>query len=179
MSIKIQKEFDTDYFDFLQKKSRSTPEVDPTTLIVFLDVDGVLNCSKWIDMYPDKSFDELIDPDAVARLNRLLDRTGAKIIISSSWRVQFLNVADGFNKLTEFFGKHGIKNIIGMTPRLHGKRRCDEITEWLNHHPVESFVILDDDLSANVKNRQVKTFFETGLQDYHIDEAIEILARKL
>jgi hypothetical protein len=61
-----------------------------------------------------------------------------------------------------------------MTPWLH-KQRCFEIEKWLLENKVSSFVIIDDDLNANFKNRQVKTMFDTGLMDYHIDEAINIL----
>lgn len=175
MIVLIQKDFDIKYFDSLQKEMSKVPEVNPDTLIIFLDVDGVLNSGKWIEANQDKSFLELIDPAAVARVNSLKEKTNAKIVISSSWRGQFLNVANGFEKLTEFFAKYGVTDIVGMTPRFHGKRRCEEIQGWLNQHKIKNFVILDDDLSADVAGRQVKTFFEDGLQDHHIEEALRIL----
>jgi hypothetical protein len=40
---------------------------------------------------------------------------------------------------------------------------------------IKSVVIIDDDLAANVDGKQVKTMFETGLQDWHVEEAIRIL----
>lgn len=175
MSIIVVKDYDTAYFNSLQKEANKTPTIDPDTKIIFLDVDGVLNSNKWIKLNPNKSLIELMDPAAAARLNIIKERTGAKIVISSSWRIRFLGTANAFQDIKEFFAKFGIVDIVGMTPQLRGKRRCDEITAWLNEHEVKSFVIIDDDLSANVKNKQVKTMFENGLQDYHINEAIAIL----
>jgi hypothetical protein len=50
--------------------------------ILFLDVDGVLNCH---EHDPDVLCGQ-IHPDKVDRLNRVLRVTGAKIVLSSAWR---------------------------------------------------------------------------------------------
>ena len=49
--------------------------------IIFLDVDGVLNCRDYIN---DKTND--IDPLKVQMIADLCDKTNAKVIITSSWR---------------------------------------------------------------------------------------------
>ena len=50
--------------------------------ILFLDFDGVLNHPlTW-----GNRDDTVIDIDKVKRLNDLLTKTGAKIVVSSSWR---------------------------------------------------------------------------------------------
>ena len=61
-------------------------------MIIFLDIDGVLNHSpdKPREVYPDlKPNDERIyglNPKLIANLKKVIDETGAKIVVSSSWR---------------------------------------------------------------------------------------------
>jgi hypothetical protein len=64
--------------------------------VVFLDIDGVLNSKQWyahdaashegISSTERKLWEHSIDPDCVQRLNRILQQTGAVVIVSSSWR---------------------------------------------------------------------------------------------
>lgn len=49
--------------------------------IIFLDVDGVLNCRDYIN---DETND--IDPLKVQMIADLCDKTNAKVVITSSWR---------------------------------------------------------------------------------------------
>jgi hypothetical protein len=64
--------------------------------VIFLDIDGVLNCELWyrkrhaeVDMhevsaqYPFYEF----SPELVENLNRITEETGAKIVVSSTWRL--------------------------------------------------------------------------------------------
>lgn len=57
--------------------------------IVFLDFDGVLNGSYYLYYRViGKLLDHLpyFNPDCVARVNRLCDETGARIVVASTWR---------------------------------------------------------------------------------------------
>lgn len=55
--------------------------------IIFLDIDGVLNTWSFIAKLPSSaSYQDAIARDAVSRLNRVIETTGAKVVISSSWR---------------------------------------------------------------------------------------------
>jgi len=55
--------------------------------VIFLDIDGVLNTWSFIAKLPSSaSYQDAIDREAVSRLNRLVEATGAKVVISSSWR---------------------------------------------------------------------------------------------
>ena len=146
--------------------------------IIFQDFDGVLNSHKWIGanqhlfkaqqlfMHTD------VDPEAVARLQRIVDATGAKVVVSSTWRL--------FNSLASLratLAKAGFDGeVIGKTPQLGGPRGL-EIQEWLNNNgPIESFVILDDDSDmVHLKNKLVQTSFDDGLQDEHVEAAIKLL----
>lgn len=109
--------------------------------ILFLDFDGVLNHPlTW-----GNRDDTVIDIDKVKRLNDLLTKTGAKIVVSSSWR--FGHSINEMQNLLERRGLDPIHQILGITPTEIENRR-DAINLWLermnscidNVH----FVILDD-----------------------------------
>ena len=145
--------------------------------IIFLDIDGVLNCEKayrsgecnyvkwnWDDGTEDhhQSFCSW----SKELLNKLIDETDAKIVISSTWRssgIEFMK------KVWELEGMHG--EIIGITPSFRGDingytipRGC-EIDYYLEHDlkfnhinwdksvqqeyiertGVENYIIIDDD----------------------------------
>ena len=177
--------------------------------IIFLDIDGVLNSERWykhrweqMDMkvveerYPFFEF----DPDAVARLNRLVQETGAQVVISSTWRMG--RSIEELQKLLDDVGFTG--KVIDKTPFFHDlvghsysvPRGC-EIDHWLkergkfqriNWSPekqleyierakVKNYVILDDDsdMLYNQREHFIKTPSMTGLTDEHVDQAIEIL----
>jgi len=52
--------------------------------VIFLDIDGVLNCE---DTPNPRKFPYMIDPRLLSLLNKgLLARTGANVVLSSSWR---------------------------------------------------------------------------------------------
>jgi hypothetical protein len=52
-------------------------------VIVFLDIDGVLNCKKTPNP---RKLPYIIDPKLLKRFEGLLERTGAKVVLSSTWR---------------------------------------------------------------------------------------------
>ena len=49
--------------------------------VIFLDIDGVLNCEKTPNP---RKFPYVVDKKLLARLQKLLERTGAKVVLSSS-----------------------------------------------------------------------------------------------
>lgn len=105
------------------------------------------------------------DPVALALLRRLLDTTGAVVVLSTSWRINFT--------LEEVEQGLGIP-VVGATPDLGGDfSRADEITHWLAANPqVERFAIVDDlpmDFeSASIQDRFVQTnpMYGLGLSEY-------------
>lgn len=152
-------------------------------IVVFLDFDGVLNDEAYLlrsdrDEEPGLSmwwWAKALDPALVELLNGLLERTGAKVVVSSSWRV-------GASKewLQSVLESRGFKGeVIDVTPRSYGCNRSDEIEAWLLTHEVESFVILDDDERARIEGRFVRTSMKVGLTRRHIEKAEAILIGKL
>jgi hypothetical protein len=132
--------------------------------IIFLDFDGVIVTAH--DRYTNG------DQYCVFQLNRITDSTEAKIVVSSSWRIG--RTVEELRELLKLWGVTA--ECIDKTPRNWGKSRGDEIQEWLDKNPVDSFVILDDDSDmVHLHNSLVKCHHIHGLDDDQVDQAIEIL----
>lgn len=155
---------------------------------IFLDIDGVLNvyCESR-DEYGCVFHDHLVD-----NLRWVIDQTGAKIVISSTWR---LSGEKAIMDMWDFRNLPG--EVIGITPNLtYGRGFSDhtprgvEIQQWLDEHPdVTNYVILDDD--SDMLEHQMKNFICTfdnqdhpdsvdigyGLTKICAEKAIEILNR--
>jgi HAD domain in Swiss Army Knife RNA repair proteins len=99
-------------------------------MLIFLDIDGVLNSVTWIGggcargpipptFADDALVEELLDSSCIARLRRIVEVTGAKIVLSSSWRYRMSP-----EELAKLFAFHGFANapIVGVTPDLPGPR---------------------------------------------------------
>ena len=112
--------------------------------------------------------------EAVANLNRLTEKTGARLVVSSTWR-HMPNV-------------NALLRAAGVTVDLMGRTGADlesrgaEIAAWLgafNTIGTAPFVILDDDDDmGDLSDRLVRTGFEEGLTTAHVDQAIAILANQ-
>ena len=176
--------------------------------VVFLDIDGVLNSEAYALKLEERhralghedpprpkrettcdcfKLYHQIDRDAVARVNRLVAATAAKIVISSTWRKLF-----DPPELERILVEHGlVAEIIGATPDGHDEPemsevfgplvrifRGHEIDFWLRKHPeVDRFVILDDGSDMEMhKNRLVQTDCEEGLLDEHVELAIRVMS---
>lgn len=135
--------------------------------IVFLDMDGVLNCRRFRSSAKWNG----IDPDRVKRLNTLIERTQAEVVISSSWRY-----AHSPEKMQELLSGCGFTGkIIGDIPKLHTSRHT-EIKRWLDEQYLPcNFVILDDDEDAGVGLEYNYVNVPDGLEDEHVEKAVRIL----
>jgi len=173
--------------------------------IIFLDIDGVLNSENWYKKrYVMPEFKEYLDnkkhmsdiqhdawefdPDAVARLNKIIKETGAKIVVSSVWR-NMPNIKD----ILKDVGIIG--EVVGITPTIwdlkHGKSNIEikshvprgiEIQEWIYANYKEysdredlKYVMIDDDCDIYPSCYFVNTSWRTGLTDELAQKAIDIL----
>lgn len=151
--------------------------------VIFLDIDGVLNSENYVKKCGDAWTGDQLDPEAIARLNKLTTLGNASIVVSSSWRIIPGGVMSSHD-MASLLNQHGVvAPIIGVTPYLDSDRAI-EIDFWLQDHPeVKNFVILDDDrLEAKcdsedpyLNDRFVRTTWWTGLQDQHVERALKIL----
>jgi len=163
--------------------------------ILFLDIDGVLNTALWYgpkdNKAPKDKWGYTFDPMSVANLKRIVDETGAEIVISSSWKCIGLPMLRRMWKARKLPGR-----IIDATPDCMcdegmlnmdvdfdlidiGASRGYEIREWLSRHgeQVSHYAILDDmyEMLPEQQSHLVMTDSETGITDEDADRVIEIL----
>ena len=124
--------------------------------LIFLDIDGVLNHRMYYEeKSQDKRYKEVgwpmcdISERSVDILNDLINKTGAKVVISSTWRKS----RSQFH-IAHLLGNAGfIGEVIGCTPRLTAQcskavPRGFEIEVWLSDNRRGKnikYIILDDD----------------------------------
>lgn len=168
--------------------------------LVFLDFDGVLNSSEFAahqyqndESAQDSMGLDLFDPKTVECMNRIVDATGAKIIVTSSWRYL------GLTKLQKLWKERGLHGeIIGMTSlhvvdelilekgmewlerEMNGSPRSEEIAHWLKSYDMNAnYVILDDlPMPEDLQPYAIQVNPKFGLSDLHVKQAIEILNTK-
>ena len=149
---------------------------------IFLDFDGVINTQN-----------DKFDKNAMANLRRLLEKTDAKVVISSTWRLQ------GMEYIQQLWQEHHMQGeVIGLTPScnstnfsnvdgqeewqgLHGCKGL-EIAEWLRLNAKEpyQYIILDDeeDFLFSQREHLVKVEGSKGLDKADVRVAIQILNTK-
>src|SRR3990167_11516949 len=100
--------------------------------ILFLDIDGVINCATSnfkTDLWP-------LDRYMAFLVGKIVMYTDAKVVLTSTWR----NHPEGLAVVE--------KHIVPIFDKTSGggNIRGDQIKEWLDRHPdVERYAILDDD----------------------------------
>lgn len=114
--------------------------------VIFLDIDGVIK--------EDKGGAPFLD-ESLSLLKSVVDQTGAKIVMSSTWKTKYKNfVENGYKtdiediqKLYDVLTKHGL-SIYDGTPLYRIEktvRRPTEIKDYLYHNEdIERFCIIDD-----------------------------------
>lgn len=147
--------------------------------IIFLDFDGVISTyeKKW-----------RIDMKKLELLKEIVDKTDAKIVVTSSWKRGFTEVDDfiksfytnprnkDLNNATIFdWFANSIYDITGHNSSWRG----DGIQRWIDKHneEIESYVILDDD--SDFRDNQLFNFVQTdtyeGITSREVKLCIKIL----
>lgn len=128
--------------------------------LIFLDIDGVLNrlgtenrtTTRWRGFIG-------MEPELVIRFNELCENTGAKVVLSSTWRLD--------PDWREVMKANGLRcEFIDRTPS-DGNERGEEVDEWLcaflKKETVEKYVIIDDDSDFYPTQPLFKTDYREGL----------------
>lgn len=165
--------------------------------VVFLDFDGVLNGSG--THAPASPIHPLLFlcPPLVERVNQICERTGAVVVLSTSWRTRAHHPGSSathlsLDELREALWIAGARfNVIGATPDLAREDtigradltlwRCPprhkEIAAWVEQHRPTAFAILDDDCNAEIAGHFVPVEPWHGVQPEDVEAAVQILGR--
>ena len=151
--------------------------------IIFLDIDGVVNCWSTKERAPSKVVG--VEQRLIAYIKEIVDATGAKIVLSSTWRKDWafdlLNGKD-WDYLSKEFAKQDLY-FLDYTPIRRDSNRGEEIKEWLEStgYDIYSYVIIDDDM-FDIRDlhegHMVQTSFNDGIKPDAVKMAIEILAKE-
>jgi len=168
----------------------------PVNRFLFLDLDGVVNSARYFaDLKArmeahkttcgdkEERLRHQVDPDATFHLSEIVRRSGAKIVISSSWRL--VQTLDAIKTALRDRGFEYASSVIGKTPYSavgdSTNRRGIEIQNWLvaeenlSDEP-RRIVILDDDRDMGpLLPHLVKTTWQDGLLAEHVPAALKIL----
>lgn len=187
--------------------------------IIFLDIDGVLNCENgyrnghcidwkvpWSkeecrlteEEYRTNWFDRF-EPNSKQWISKLITDSGAKIVISSTWRKSGMGFMQKVWQVEEMPGE-----IIGLTPSSDHGFRGLEIERWLRSQGfelikwskekqqeyitasgIENYIIIDDDsdMTYNQRHHFVHVLDDPtnkdGFTERHYLQAKEILSKTI
>lgn len=148
---------------------------------IFLDIDGVLNSDYWDHEFITKykysnipGIEQEIDPGAIKLINNLATKTGAEIVMSSSWRH---NLEGAVRKLKRCGLVHDIVQKIDEGRIVVGEQRGKLIQDFLSSHDCSAYVIIDDacDILKCQKKYYVHTNPAIGFCEADYKKALKIL----
>jgi len=143
--------------------------------ILFLDFDGVITSDtytrKCIFEYRRENLYGLdwFDPACLGALRKVVDQTGAVIVVSSSWREL------GMEKLARLWKELSMPGeLYGTAPEWIPTKR-EAIARWLKENEWDRYVIVDD--SEPGLANTFKTNPATGMTSDDADRIIEMFNR--
>jgi hypothetical protein len=155
--------------------------------IIFLDIDGVLNCQKSESRCCGFVG---IDDDKVKRLRKIIEATGAKIVLTSTWKKDWIrdpNLKDEQNEYGNYLERKLRRENLFILDKTTDEKslgdRGEGIFNYLKSHNVDQWIAIDDEIfhdfeDYGVIEHLVKTSFygeNGGIQDEHMQLAIEML----
>lgn len=139
--------------------------------VLFLDIDGVCNSAETQMRQYEKTGKGgllMIDEYLASIAKGIIERTGCKLVISSSWR----GWDDGMAQIKDMVHP----DIYGETPHLKSGYRGDEVNAWLKQNPeVTRYAILDDDSDFQEYQPLFKTTWAIGITHDIADRVVEYL----
>lgn len=149
--------------------------------IVFLDIDGVLNCRNSKALCHGIMG---IDDEKVKNLKYIIDKTDSKIVLTSSWRTGWKKIhKEQQGYMADYLDKKLEKEKLFITDKTDDFKamRGEAIMEWLEGKSIENYVILDDEVwdyeKYGLTARLVKTEFYDDNGGLNKDKAIEAVEK--
>ena len=133
--------------------------------VIFLDIDGVLHSAY--------TTGAIFDAERMMLLKELVEKTRAKLVLSSSWR----EFPSTLKLAKKHLKEYGLK-LYSTTP-VGGSDRPFEIFDWLDQHaPASRYVVLDDwDMTRYFKEKMICTSGPgySGMRRDDIEKALRVL----
>ena len=133
--------------------------------VIFLDIDGVLNTNS----------DKEISTDKLKLLSELVSKTGADVVLSSSWRNWWNNPKTNIpGSFITKWKKQFLDNNLSIT--LTTELECPKnlsIEKFIIQHDVKRFIVLDDE-PIDISNL-VQTNGDVGLTQSDCQRAAHLL----
>lgn len=153
---------------------------------IFLDFDGVMDTThhtNWLyhEGLPENDrYGVVFDPESIGHLKEIVDRTGAEIVVSSSWKDTM-----SYAQILQMWKDRNLPGFVTDVTPTCSNHRGDEIASWLELFKEMSggeeceYVIIDDLGEMDFNDDQighlvtVDSFY--GLVENAKDKAISIL----
>lgn len=148
--------------------------------VIFLDFDGVMDTA-YYDNYlnymglPEKDkYGVVFAPDCIANLRRIIDETGADIVVSSTWK-DFMT----YKEILEMWEYRKLPGFVTDTTPTCSRKRGDEIDSWLEECNTEcEYVIIDDMDETQFNEHQYDRLFVVnpydGLNEQTAEKVIQL-----
>lgn len=166
------------------------PQCIVSSPIIFLDIDGVLVTNDFYKRFRRQhgrhaSTWNKLDTYAVSRINKIIEATGAVVVVSSTWRTKAMRDGEPgaetiTTRLWRILRENGFKGVVvGITPYRGGELRGMEIQAWIDAYDFKGpFVIIDDGADmAHLIPYLVQTRFAVGVTEENVKQAIDVIQR--
>lgn len=149
--------------------------------VIFLDFDGVMDTAYYDHMLDSQGLPQsdkwgpVFDPSNVNNLRRIIDETGADIVVSSTWKDYMT-----YEAILQMWKDRSLPGFVTDTTPTVSLHRGDEIDAWLAECRRECRYVIIDDLGAyNFNEHQMPYLLCVnpfdGLTEEIADRAIYIL----
>lgn len=156
------------------------------TKYIFLDIDGVLNSEHTLE---DRSTSNasIICDQYLKNLRNIVEKTDAKLVLSSSWRVYFGSTIDEPEhsycvQLVQALAKHNLK-LYSSTPFVKGEfsnERGLEIKTYIEQNKITDYVVIDDEEFSDFNTHlDMSKFVQTTFGDETTNIETEGLNKKI
>lgn len=142
--------------------------------VIFLDIDGPIFPARAYALKENRQRSTFprFDPVAVALVSRLCEVSGAKIVMTSTWKGRgYEYICDAFRR--NDFGPD-LLHEDWATLGTSGNDRPAQIRAWLRDHPEVTHFVCIDDMRLDMENA-VLVDFDEGFLLHHYRAAAELL----
>lgn len=143
--------------------------------VIFLDIDGPMIPASYFLVDNMASWNRRFPSTTVAVINRLCERTGAKVVFNTTHNLPF----EGVDDIDVALEKQGLDrdyiHATDLQTKYPGLERDLAVKEWLDRHPEVTRWVALDDIQFTDDERLIWVDPDAGLHLWHLNTAIEKL----